>query len=396
MNKDNKEIYTDYDKIEPLQNYDSNGNVWYEEDVLKVQKDGKYGLLDIDGKEILNIEYDEIETLKGLKNSILIKKDNMYGLVNAKGATIIDVEFSSIEKFDDDYKHGYITIDKDKKYGLVSYAGSKILENKYEKIYQIYGENYFVIEEDEKQVIIDSKGEKVLEGGYDKIAQVNSDGAVYVKDKKYGFMDYDGKTKIDAEYDYLEEINAGLLKVKENNQYGIIDLEEKEKVKSKYTDIYYEPDAGVYVAETKDYNSDIMDAELNVKLTGVISELNKEKGYIKLKNDEGYKYYNFKFEEKNVTEVLSENTLYVSKKDGKYGYVDKAGNIVVDYIYDEAQEQNRYGFAAVKKDNLWGSIDSKGKEVITPKYKLENYLVIDFIGKWHLGQDLNMNYYCEK
>ena len=30
------------------------------------------------------------------------------------------------------------------------------------------------------------------------------------------------------------------------------------------------------------------------------------------------------------------------------------------------------------------------------KYELENNLVIDFIGKWHLGQDLNMNYYCEK
>ena len=25
-----------------------------------------------------------------------------------------------------------------------------------------------------------------------------------------------------------------------------------------------------------------------------------------------------------------------------------------------------------------------------------NNLKIDFIGKWHLGEDLNMNYYCEK
>ena len=97
-----------------------------------------------------------------------------------------------------------------------------------------------------------------------------------------------------------------------------------------------------------------------------------------------------------VTEVLSSNTLFVSKKDGKYGFVDKNGNVVVDYIYDEAQEQNSYGFAAVKKDNLWGAIDSKGNVVVEPKYNLEDYLIIDFIGKWHLGQDINMNYYCEK
>ena len=117
---------------------------------------------------------------------------------------------------------------------------------------------------------------------------------------------------------------------------------------------------------------------------------------MKLKVDNNYKYYNFKFEEKDVKEILDSNKLFVSIKDGKYGYTDKDGNVVVDYIYDEAQEQNKYGFAAVKKGDLWGAIDLEGKEVVEPKYKLNNYLVIDFIGKWHLGQDVNMNYYCEK
>ena len=70
--------------------------------------------------------------------------------------------------------------------------------------------------------------------------------------------------------------------------------------------------------------------------------------------------------------------------------------IQLQYIYDDATEQNKYGYVAVKKDGLWGSLDKNGKEVIEPKYKLEDNLKIDFIGKWHLGEDLNMNYYCEK
>ena len=160
--------------------------------------------------------------------------------------------------------------------------------------------------------------------------------------------------------------------------------------------MYYEQSAGFYVAEDEKYNSEILDTDLNVKLSGIISEINKECGYMKLKINDEYKYYNFKFEEKDVKDVLSTNNLFVSKKDGKYGFVDRDGNVVVDYIYDEAQEQNKYGFAAVKKDDLWGAIDRKGKETISPKYKMKNYLVIDFIGKWHLGQDINMNYYCEK
>lgn len=61
------------------------------------------------------------------------------------------------------------------------------------------------------------------------------------------------------------------------------------------------------------------------------------------------------------------NTLFLKKENGKYGYVDKKGNVVVDYIYDDATEQNSYGFVSVKKDGLWGSIDKNGKTMYGKK-----------------------------
>ena len=33
--------------------------------------------------------------------------------------------------------------------------------------------------------------------------------------------------------------------------------------------------------------------------------------------------------------------------------VDAEGNVVVDYIYDDATEQNKFGYCAVKKDGVW-------------------------------------------
>ena len=54
--------------------------------------------------------------------------------------------------------------------------------------------------------------------------------------------------------------------------------------------------------------------------------------------------------EEKITNPLKDNTLFLSKKDGKYGYVDKKGNVVVEYIYDDATEQNDSGYVAVKKD----------------------------------------------
>ena len=105
---------------------------------------------------------------------------------------------------------------------------------------------------------------------------------------------------------------------------------------------------------------------------------------------------------KKISNLTSSRTYYVvvkavyKKENGKYGYVDKKGNVIVDYIYDDGTEQNSYGFVSVKKDGLWGSIDKNGKTVIEPKYNLENNLKIDFIGKWYLGEEIGVNYYCDK
>ena len=125
----------------------------------------------------------------------------------------------------------------------------------------------------------------------------------------------------------------------------------------------------------------------------MLIELNETKGYLKLRIDDNYKYYNFKFEEKQETDIFPNRTLFLSKKDGKYGYVDKSGKVIVDYIYDDATEQNDYGYVGIKKDGKWGSINSKGNIVQEPIYNLDEYLLIDFIGRWHFGSDINMNYY---
>ena len=396
VNKDNKEIFTGYDKVEALENYDSDGNVWYEKDILRIQKDGKYGIIDIDGKEVLSPKYDSIETLKGIKNSLIIEQDGSKGLVNNNGVTIIPSEYKTITNFGEDYQKGYIVVDKNNKYGLISYSGTKILENKYEKIDKIYGENYFVIEEKGKQKVIDTHENEILSKGFDEVKQIATSGIIFVNNKKYGLMSYTGQVEIKAEYDYLKEINTNIFVAESNKKYGVIDIEGAKKIPFEYTDIYYNSIAGIYIAENSKNETTLLDTDFNVKEKGILSELNTDKGYIKLKVDTEYKYYNFKFEEKDASEIEINNTLFLSKKDGKYGFVDKEGNVVVDYIYDDATEQNVYGFVAVKKDGLWGSLDKNGNVIISPKYDLDSNLIIDFIGKWHLGQDINMNYYCEK
>ena len=226
INSKNEEIWTNYDKIESLENYDEAGNIWYEENTLKVSKDGKWGLIDLDGNEISAIEYDEISTIKGIENSLIIKKDGQLGLLNNKGKRIIDSKYKEIKKFGEDYKNGYITIDQENKYGLVSVSGETILKNQYEKIEDIYSDKYFVIKEGERQQLIDKEGNKVLTEDYNEIKQIANSGIVFISENKYGFMDFEGKTTIQPIYENLKEINTNVFLAVKDGKSGIIDMEE--------------------------------------------------------------------------------------------------------------------------------------------------------------------------
>ena len=111
INKQKERILTQFENVEALENYDNN-SIWYENDVLRYQKDGKYGLIDYSGKEIVPAEYDKIYALPGIQKSIVIEKDGKVGLVsNSLGEIIINPEYAEIKSLTDTYENGYIVKD---------------------------------------------------------------------------------------------------------------------------------------------------------------------------------------------------------------------------------------------------------------------------------------------
>lgn len=396
LNSKNEEIFEDYEQIEAIQNKDESNNLWYEDNVLKVKKGEKYGLINLSGKEILSCEYDQIVAIEGIKNALKISKYGKYGVCDTEGKFILKCEYADITNLGKDNKAGFIVKNTEEKYGIVDYSENTVLETKYDEITKIYGNDLYVVKQTGKQVLVNKEETEVLKSGFDEITAIlkNADnGVIYKKDNKYGVMKANGEVVIAAEYQELKETKSGILIAKKDNKYGVIDLEKNQKVEFKYNSIYYNEKADLYIGEDSNFNNEIIDNTYTVKLTGILLDLDTEKGYLALRQGEEYKYYNFKFEEKKSSDIFTSNTVFLSKKDGKYGFVNKNGEVVVDYIYDDATEQNSCGYAGIKKDGKWGSIDNKGNVVQEPTYDLDDYLTIDFIGRWHLGKDINMNYY---
>lgn len=396
VNDKNETLFSQYEMVETLQNSDENNNLSIEENILKVSKNGKYGIIDLEGKEILPCEYDEIYGLNGVKNSIITVRGNKKGLIDSKGNIVISNEYKDIQGLTSKYENGYIVQNDQNKFGVINYNKKVALECKYDEIKNVYDNNSYVVKEDEKLKIIDNQGNSYLEDKYSDIVGLNSGNAIVKNDSKFGVVTKAGEQLIPINYDEITYLYSNNYIAKKDNKYGVVNLENKTMLDFNYSSLFYRETAD-FLEGTKEgsIDAELINHDLQVKLTGIVSEVNIEKGYIKVRQNGETKYYTLKFETKNAQDIFKSNTLFLDKKDGKYGFVNKEGTVVVNYIYDDATEQNEYGFSSVKKDGKWGAIDQKGTVVVEPNYSLENNFVIKFIGKWHLAEDLNANYYTD-
>lgn len=400
LNANGDELFTEYDTIEAIENYDSSNNLWYESGILKISQDGKYGIIDTNGNKLVDPEYDSITALKGVTNSLLTEKDGKYGVIDNVGSVIINNEYAQIQSISDQYENGYIVIDENDKYGVINYTRTVAVENKYDDIKNVYGNGkYYIVKEGNTWKIVDTDGNDYLVGKYDDIISIQNENAVVKENNKFGVVTIsDGQSIINTEYDSITYATGNNYIVSKASKYGIMDSNGNILVDLNYSNIVYRSVANFYEATNDDYTSNLIDNDMNIRLSNVIiSELNTEDGYLKVRENDTYKYYNFRFEEKASADVLNGNTLFLSQnEEGKYGFVDRNGNVVVDYIYDDAREQNDYGYASVKQNGLWGTIDSRGEVTVAPSYNLDNNALIEFIGKWHLGEDLNLYYFTDE
>ena len=134
LNKKNEEIFKNYEKVEAISNKDENNNLWYEDNVLKVKKDGKYGIINLSGKELTSIEYDEIVAMDGIRNTLKVKKDGKYGVIDNDGKELILTQYKDVINLGEENKAGFIVQADDGKYGIVDYSGISIIKTKYDEI----------------------------------------------------------------------------------------------------------------------------------------------------------------------------------------------------------------------------------------------------------------------
>ena len=76
LNDKNEEIFKEYENVEPLRLKNILSDLMYEKSALKYSKNGKYGIIDFNGKKLTNPIYEDIDTFQYKEGELLVKQND--------------------------------------------------------------------------------------------------------------------------------------------------------------------------------------------------------------------------------------------------------------------------------------------------------------------------------
>ena len=96
LNDEKQELFTQYDSVQAIATEATEDGIPFEKSVLKYKKDGKYGLINLEGKEITKPIYDQINGINYKEGMLLVKLNEKCGVINIKGTVVIKPEYETI------------------------------------------------------------------------------------------------------------------------------------------------------------------------------------------------------------------------------------------------------------------------------------------------------------
>ncbi len=394
LNENGNLILKDYEDLKPIE-YNNKGIIEYDNTLLQFKKDGKIGLVAYDGTEKFKAIFDEVKTIKNIPNRLIIKEKDKYGIVNTEiGEYIVPALYKSVKPLIEDKNTPYI-VQFDQKLGLYNNLGKEILPSQFDSIVNLDSVEYFKATKNKVTNIYNKEGKEIIKGDIADIISIKENIIVNKLKNKVGVIDFKKKEIIPYKYQQIIPASVDKYIVKLANKFNIRSITEEKLLEQEYNSIVFNSEAQMYIA-SNDSVADIYNVDLELKLNGIISNIDIEKGIIEIHKDDDFKLYNFQFEEKTEKEVYPENNLIRFKnEEGKYGYKNDKDKVIVEPIYDDAKLQNKYGYIAVSKDNKWGVLNYNGAVITDPILDLSENLVIDFIADWYYHKDLELNIYVK-
>jgi hypothetical protein len=279
-----------------------------EKPLFPVEEDGKWGYIDKTGRVVIKPQFDD--ALRFSEELAKVKVGRKFGFIDKTGKVAIEAKFDAVWRFCEGLAavnlggtwKGYRI--EGGKWGFIDKTGKMVIEPQSQIQLGIFSEGLAHVRAGGKVGYIDRTGKIVIKPQFDS-AGYFSEGLAYIKaGEKFGFIDKKGNIYITPRFDWAYRFTEGLASVLVGRKRGYIDKKRKMAIKPGF-------------AEARPFSE-------GLAVVGVSNG-----------------------------------------KGTKYGFIDKKGNYVIKPRFDGAGSFSE-GLAEVKIDGKWGYINKTGKMVIEP------------------------------
>lgn len=241
-------------------------------DVAHVTLDGRSGLMGIDGKLILPLEYDWIGdedegALQAPGGVLLLRQGERFGAASSQGEVLVSVnqpdadaalaaatrafldrgdlpgglprpvERSVAARYDstEAYDNGFALVQRGGLIGYVDESGVEVIAPTLEEAYSFDETGAAPVKKDGRFGHMDCKGESVTPFEFDDAYSFVNGAAIVRKDGLYGLVGRDGRMIAPCAYEEIGDLHGGRAVARKNDGFGYLDEEGREVIPLEYS-----------------------------------------------------------------------------------------------------------------------------------------------------------------
>ena len=274
-------------------------------------------------------------------------KGQVWGFCDFNKRIIIEPQYNFVSPFHE----GFAIVRKETKYGMINETGKVVIPIEYTNV-TAYSNGISFVQNGDNYGGFDTSGKIIVPFSPYYMKDISNRVAIADSSYNYGLLTLNGERLTDFKYGSADRLNDNLIRVLEDASLGIINNTGKVILPSKYSTIDYF------------YNG--------------FSRVNIDKkwGFI---NSNGIIVIDTKFDD-----IGNFNSCNVAsyKSDNKWGLIDSNGKYITEPIYDAIGDGNNFGFDFNSSRNKLikaslngkvGWIDSIGNVIVPFKYEMTGY-----------------------
>ncbi len=275
-----------------------------------VGRSGLWGALDSLGQRIVPVAYDHIDVSYYDPRYYLVRRQGSEG-VHRQGDEVPVVPLSY--DMADVCTPKTFMVRKDGRYGLLDRHAGILIEPVYDTIYYHHGMDWIVTGDKDNFALRNTRDLSSPSEAYEYIDDYCEEMTIVKKENRYGVLDKNGKETIHCIYDNISRYSNGVTIIRHDNKYAVADRDGR----------FLIPFSLVFVE---------------------IGDFHQERALAARFN------------------LMSER---IRKQ---YGFIDKQGNTVVPFIFEDGHDRFSNGLAGMRYKGCWGYIDTSGNKVINFQY----------------------------